>query len=328
MRTSLPSVADLLLERNRLLFASRAPNTHTTYDKAWSAFEKFRLQYGYDLSIQPDVEQVAHFISFLSWHGYAGATISTYISGIAFGMQALGWPDVTGCFVIRRLVDGCRRKNARRDTRCPITLSILKSMINSLSHICNSTYDEALFRAAFLVAFFGFLRIGEFTAQSVRGPFSLSPGDVRVKGSISGKKLHVTIRRSKTDQTGKGCCIVIPPNNMTLMCPLKAVEDYLSLRSKDGCAFFQHFDTRPLTRHEFSRTLKRVIGFIGLPVAFYSSHSFRIGAATAAAMAGVPDACIQKMGRWASHAHRRYIRTGTSVLVNQVNACGANIVVI
>ena len=40
----------------------------------------------------------------------------------------------------------------------------------------------------------------------------------------------------------------------------------------------------------------------------YSGHSFRIGAATAAAQAGLEDSTIQLLGRWSSGAFLRYIR--------------------
>ena len=40
----------------------------------------------------------------------------------------------------------------------------------------------------------------------------------------------------------------------------------------------------------------------------FSSHSFRIGAATVAARSGIPDHLIQTMGRWSSNAYQLYIR--------------------
>ena len=47
----------------------------------------------------------------------------------------------------------------------------------------------------------------------------------------------------------------------------------------------------------------------GVECTSYSGHSFRIGAATTAAMAGVADSVIQAHGRWSSTAFLGYIRT-------------------
>ena len=46
----------------------------------------------------------------------------------------------------------------------------------------------------------------------------------------------------------------------------------------------------------------------------FSSHSFRIGAATIPAENGVPDHLIQSMGCWSSNASLLYIRTPAEVL--------------
>ena len=48
---------------------------------------------------------------------------------------------------------------------------------------------------------------------------------------------------------------------------------------------------------------------IGIQAHQYAGHSFRIGAATMAALAEVPDSTIQMLGRWNSTAFLRYIRS-------------------
>lgn len=53
---------------------------------------------------------------------------------------------------------------------------------------------------------------------------------------------------------------------------------------------------------------------IGLNDSRYAGHSFRIGAATAAAAAGVEDHVIKDLGRGSSDCYVRYIRTDPEVL--------------
>lgn len=48
----------------------------------------------------------------------------------------------------------------------------------------------------------------------------------------------------------------------------------------------------------FNSSLKSLLSFIGLNPALCKAHSFRIGAATSAAIRRVPLSVIQSMGRW------------------------------
>ena len=47
----------------------------------------------------------------------------------------------------------------------------------------------------------------------------------------------------------------------------------------------------------------------------YAGHSFRIGAATTVAMAGLEDSAIQTLGRWKSSSYLLYIRMNPQQLV-------------
>ena len=56
----------------------------------------------------------------------------------------------------------------------------------------------------------------------------------------------------------------------------------------------------------------------GLPYGSLKGQSFRIGAASAAATAGLPDWLIKVLGRWSSDCYQMYIRTPETVLLSAV----------
>ena len=58
-----------------------------------------------------------------------------------------------------------------------------------------------------------------------------------------------------------------------------------------------------LTRFDMVSMLRRCLP----DVMDINTHSFRIGGASAAASAGVPDSVIQILGRWSSDAYKRYL---------------------
>ena len=64
-----------------------------------------------------------------------------------------------------------------------------------------------------------------------------------------------------------------------------------------------------LTRAKFATIIKQRFPSIHL-----NTHSFRIGGASAAFAAGVPEATIQVLGRWSSDAYRAYIRIPDSTI--------------
>ena len=67
-------------------------------------------------------------------------------------------------------------------------------------------------------------------------------------------------------------------------------------------------DGTPVSRKFFTEHLQLAISACGFPKNLYQAHSFRIGAATAAAESGLSDIQIQCMGRWKSAAFKKYIR--------------------
>ncbi|VDI74134.1 Hypothetical predicted protein [Mytilus galloprovincialis] len=77
--------------------------------------------------------------------------------------------------------------------------------------------------------------------------------------------------------------------------PQEFIDLISKLRPNVAGQLFCHFDGTPVTRYQFSGVLKKSLNVLGLSQGKYSSHSFRIGAATSAAMNGLSDSEIQAM---------------------------------
>ena len=70
----------------------------------------------------------------------------------------------------------------------------------------------------------------------------------------------------------------------------------------------------PLIQKKLNRTLRNLLQQGCFNHINYSWHSFRIGAATTAAAAGLPPWLIKKLGRWHSDTYLTYLCCPDSVL--------------
>ena len=106
---------------------------------------------------------VSLFLADLHSSGYATSTIRTFLSGIAYQHKIRGFSDPTATFLIEKAIHGLRKLKPTQDTRKPITIPILTTLIQTLSNLRLERYDQVLYRAMFSTAFFALCRIGEIT---------------------------------------------------------------------------------------------------------------------------------------------------------------------
>lgn len=296
---------------NTLLQASQAQSTWQAYNRSLQVFNHFRLVYNLPAIWPAPVSHLVHFVAYLACLERAASTASSYLSGVSNFHKFHGWQDNSTHFLVRKVLEGMRRHRGRTtDTRLPITADILARITYALQFVCSSMFEARLFKAAFLLAFCGFLRVGEFTVTSARqtSGHTLQLEDVSILGLGDDEHVRLRIRHSKTSQVGQVVTLRIARASSGELCPVAAMKDYISCRPIGAGNLFIHFDRSSLSRYQFSAVLKRCLHFNSFPVDRFKSHSFRIGAATAAAMHGVPSETIARWGRWRSEAFRGYIR--------------------
>jgi integrase len=223
------------------------------------------------------------------------------IAAIAKAHVAIGADDPTKAEIVKATMRGIRRSlgTAQREAK-PILREDLFQMLERMGDDPKATRDKALL----LVGFAGAFRRSELVGIDVADIEYVRQG------------LVVLLRRSKTDQQGRGRKIGIP-HGRTRWCPVKHLTDWLDRAGiKDGPIFrpvdrHGHIADQRLSSEAVSITVKRRAEAAGFDPAAYSGHSLRAGLATSAAMAGASTWIIRKQTGHASDAMlSRYIRDG------------------
>ena len=208
------------------------------------------------------------------------------------------------------MLRGCRWSlpNQVHPSCLPITPAILRFLHSRWSNH-HDDYNTVCLWAACCIAFFGFLRCGEFTCSSwqcyTRSVLSLE--DVAINSREDPTVVHLTLQQSKTDVFGAGVTIHLGRTGDHL-CPVSAILAYLARRPPTPGPLFLLHSGHPLSRRMLVSTVRATLSSAGVEVGHINGHSFRIGAATAAAQAGLSDSTIQQLGRRKSSAFTRYLR--------------------
>ena len=157
--------------------------------------------------------------------------------------------------------------------------------------------DKLMLWSAFTLAY-GFLRSNKFTSPSATqfNPLvHLCFTDISFTfdGCLT---LH--LKSLKTDPYRQGWSLLIAPS-LHSVCAMQALTKYLPLCSISGTSPLYVFQSGAyLTRAKVTLTLRTLLQRLSIPTELYASHSFRIGAATTAAEAGLSPWLIQTLGRW------------------------------
>ena len=292
-----------------------AQSTLKTYNAAMKRFYAFCVKFKL-LSPFPVSEYLlCGFAAFLADQGLAPQTAKCYLAAVRNMQLSLGLPDPrdhSSLPMLRRVLAGISRAHLSQQVaprvQLPITAPLLARMQVALQQSAHP--DRVLIWAVACLAFLGFFRLGELLVESrdkYDSVFCLSWGDVAVDSRSAPTMVKVHLKRSKCDQFGKGVDVIVGRTDSPV-CPVAAVVAFIALRQDRPGPFFMDAKLAPVTKAWLVKQVRDILSSLGLPQNEYAGHSFRIRAATSAALAGVEDSTIQALGRWQSAAFLQYIR--------------------
>ena len=193
-----------------------APSTRQTYNSGINLYLNFCTRF----NIQPYPASnltLQFFCTDLSRH-ISYKSIKVYLAGIRLAHLELGHSDPTVDESLRLVIRGIRRMQGDScRQRLPITINLLRTL---KQQIRISLLEQRLLWAAFTTAFYGFLRVSEFTSSSSDAT-TLRWSDI----SLSSSTLTISLRQSKTAPFRRGHALSILATN-TSTCPVRALKQY------------------------------------------------------------------------------------------------------
>lgn len=272
------------------LAAARAPNTRRAYTIDIRDFQNW----GGALPSTP--EQVARYLAERA-RTLRPSTLKRRIAALASAHHDLGTSDPTKHPLVRQVMHGIERKHGTAPRQAaPLLIEDLARIVATMG----CTDVDLRDRAILLVGFFGALRRSEIVALELADLVEVERG------------VRLMIRKSKTDQSGKGRSLLLARRSDCL-CPVWALLDWIAAAHVQQGPLFLRLDRggvlRPLHGEVISLIVKKRTAAIGLDPTAFSGHSLRAGFVTSAMLAGADAPLIARQtGHRSQQALSAYVR--------------------
>jgi len=272
--------------------ASTSKNTRKAYLTDLQHF----LEWGGMIPAKPEL-----IAEYLAAHAeiLAISTLTRRLAAISKTHSLQGYESPTKSDLVRAVMKGVRRTHGKPTSqKSPVLKDDVVAMVERLGEGPRDIRDRALL----LVGFAGGFRRSELVA--------LAYNDI----DWTPKGIVLSLRRSKTDQEGRGRQVAISYAR-GCTCPVKALKAWLDtakitegpvLRGVDRHGNVAH---RRLSTEAVARVVKERAAAVGMNPSRLSGHSLRAGMATSAAIAGVETWRIRRQTGHTSEATlQKYIR--------------------
>ena len=310
----------------RYFESARAPATVRAYASDLADFETWcKIEAGGLSTLPATAQTVALYIADTAGRGLKASTISRRLTAISVLHKAAGLDSPALDERVKDVFKGIKREHGSFEKgAAPLLTPTMKRMImvaregaETEAQQKSAVRDAALL----LVGYAGAFRRSEIASLSIEDVEFVEDGAT------------ILLRRSKTDQEGKGRKRALPYGSHPETCPVRNLRRWLDLLEENGIEDEGPI-FRPIDRHgnikigalsdrSVCEVVKKRAQAAGLNRDRYSGHSLRAGLATAASAAGVSQKSIMEQGDWKSvQTVMRYVREGTLFKNNAAASIG------
>ena len=265
--------------------AEKSEATRRGYRSDFRGFTRWCSSHQVD-ALPASASTVAAFLVSEATAGAKASTLTRKMSAIRYAHRLAALPSPTDVEQVRAVLRGIRNTHGTApNQKAPATADRIKVMLDQVPDTLKGKRDRALLTLGMAGAF----RRSELVALQVADLERVPDG------------LRVTIRKSKTDQTGVGEVIAILRGSK--LKPVRAVTDWLAAAGITSGPVFRNVDRHGrlsaagLTPQSVALVVKHYADAAGLDPDEFAGHSLRSGFLTSAAEAGADVLRMMEVSR-------------------------------
>ena len=296
------------------LKSSKAINTVRAYKSDFNDFGLFCAQNGFK-SLPSEPKIVSLYLTYLSTKDVKMSTLKRRLVSIGVIHKLNGfYLDTKHPSIIENLMGIKRRKGSIQRGKKPLLINDLKNIINVIDEKKSEDIKKFRDRSIVLIGFSGGFRRNEIVSLDYEDLDFVQEG------------LKINLKRSKTDQFGKGFIKGLPYFENSQYCPVVSMQKWIKKSKINSGALFRRFtkglklSENRLTDQTVALIIKKYLELAGIDNKNYSGHSLRSGFATSAAESGAEERNIMAMtGHKTTQMVRRYIQEANLFKNNALN---------
>lgn len=286
---------------------SKAESTLRAYDSSWRAFTAWCRE----RNLQPLPASPAVVASYVAHLGETlrPQTVKRHMAGIAQAHKLAGVETPTQHEAVRLTLQGLiRMKGLTVQPKKALRIEHLKLMVGPPRSDRVEIRDSAILLLGFATG----MRRSELVGLNVED-LSFEP-----------EGIAIDIRKSKTDQQGRGRKVAVPLGHGEDTCPVRAVRQWIEAGQVETGPLFTRLDPasvpgQGLTGRSIALIIKKRATRAGLDPQVFAGHSLRRGFATEAVRAGASESDVARStGHRSLATLRRYVEEGSLF-----NSCAA-----
>jgi len=262
------------------------------------------------------------FVVYCAQYGFNAAAVGNRAATIRGKLSAVQWFHrvyLGSSFPIPNAVlgtlRGIQRNNLPLPRTQPVTIPILLQLQSVLLHRGQSHFLLLTWGLVVLAVFF-LLRRSEYLLSD--GKFhhfvarlqnlKLCDAEGRPTRPATATSVSLELVGAKNDQFGRGSTRFLHASGHETICPVVAAKliHQIHIRSPPSTPLAFLTPREVVSSQMVASLIKTAATLSGNGAATYSTHSLRIGGATALLDAGAGDLLIKFLGRWSSDAFQRY----------------------